>query len=312
MAERPGDDSSRDTEASTSRADAAETTELQPATQHGGLAATIELPRLDPDYVPPAQKAPPRKKRRLRGWLIALLVIAVLIVVAWIVGDNLARDYAKSYIRTQIITTFDLPADQAMDIEIGPGSLIAQAIRGSIDSVDVDLADVPLGDIQGDVTLALTGIPLTATEPVDTLRVKLAVDEANVQNLSSYLSDEDNITIGLEPDQIMIGTTFSLLGTPFPVSVGLVPSAVDGGVSFDPTEFSVNDTTVSLSDLKDGPLGGLAGGLLDSQTYCIAEYLPAAIVLTDVSVTDDDLVLSASGDGVALGGPDMSTLGTCG
>jgi len=274
---------------------------------------TTPIPVVSETATPAAEPVPttPRKKRRLRGWLIALAVIVIVVVVAWIVGDNLARDYAKSYIRTQIISTFDLPADQPMGIEIGPGSLIAQAIGGSIDSVDVDLTDVPLGDVEGDVTLALTGIPLSETEPVDTLRVKLSVDEANVQNLSTYLSDEDNITIGLEPDEIVIGTTFTLLGAAFPVSVGLVPSAVDGGIAFEPTVISVNDATVSLSDLADGPLGDLAGGLLDSQAYCIAEYLPTAIALTDVSVTGEALVLSASADGVALGGPEMTTFGTC-
>jgi len=274
---------------------------------------TIPIPVVRETATPAAEPVPttPPTKRRLRGWLIALAVIVIVVVVAWIVGDNLARDYAKSYIRTQIISTFDLPADQPMDIEIGPGSLIAQAIGGSIDSVDVDLTDVPLGDVEGDVTLALTGIPLSETEPVDTLRVKLSVDEANVQNLSTYLSDEDNITIGLEPDEIVIGTTFTLLGAAFPVSVGLVPSAVDGGIAFEPTVISVNDATVSLSDLADGPLGDLAGGLLDSQAYCIAEYLPTAIALTDVSVTGEALVLSASADGVALGGPEMTTFGTC-
>lgn len=281
------------------------------AAEHAPLAPTVELPRLE-EQTENAAQAKPRKKHRLRNWLIALVVVVLVIVIAWIVGDIVARDYAKSYVRDQIITTFDLPADQKMDVEIGPGSLIAQAIQGSIDSVDVAIPQVPLGDVKGDVTLALTGIPLSATEPVDTLRVKLAVDEANVQNLGSYLSDTDNITIALQKDEVEIGTTFTLFSLKFPVSVGLVPSAVDGAVAFDPTEISVNDASVSLEELKSGPLSGVAGGLLSSQTYCIAEYLPTAITLTDVTVTDTDLVLSASGDGAALGGPEMTTLGTCG
>jgi len=287
----------------------AETVELDRG--HGALAPTLELPRTQ-DGAAVATPATPRKRHRLRNWLIALVAVVLVIVIAWIVGDLVARDYAKSYVRDQIISTFDLPADQPMDVEIGPGSLILQAIQGSIDSVDVDIPKVALGDIEGDVTLALTGIPLSATEPVDTLRVKLAVDEANVQNLSGYLSDADNITIALQKDEVEIGTTFTIFSLKVPVSVGLVPSAVDGAVAFEPTEFTVNDASVSLADLKSGPLAGVAGGLLSSQTYCIAEYLPMAITLTDVTVTDTDLVLSASGDGAALGGPEMTTLGTCG
>jgi len=287
----------------------AETVELEGA--RGALAPTVELPRPDGEHAQPAAPKA-RKKHRLRNALIALVVVVLVVVIAWIVGDQVARNYAESYVREQIITTFDLPADQKMDVEIGPGSLIAQAIQGSIDSVDVAIPQVPLGDVKGDVTLALTGIPLSSTEPVDTLRVKLAVDEANVQNLGSYLSDTDNITIALQKDEVEIGTTFTLFSLKFPVSVGLVPSAVDGAIAFDPTEITVNDASVSLDELKSGPLSGVAGGLLSSQTYCIAEYLPTAITLTDVTVTDTDLVLSASGDGAALGGPEMTTLGTCG
>jgi len=285
----------------------ADTVELEHG--HGSLAQTVELPRQDSD---PEPAVPPRKKRRRRGLLIALVVVVLVVVIAWIVGDQVARSYAQSYIRDQLITTFDLPADQDLDITIGPGSLIAQAIGGSIDSVDVAIPKVPLGDIEGDVSLALTGIPLSATEPVDTLRVKLAVDEANVQNLSGYLSDAGNITISLEKDTVRIGTEFTVFALSVPVSVGLEPSAEDGAVAFSPTEFTVNDASVSLSDLKSGPLAGVAGGLLSTQSYCIAEYLPTAITLTDVTVTDTDLVLSATGDGAALGGPEMSTLGTCG
>ncbi|MET0990588.1 MAG: DUF2993 domain-containing protein [Glaciihabitans sp.] len=278
----------------------AETVELQPTTR--------ELPVVDSTENP---GKPPKKKHRLRTLLITLVVLAIVVVVAWFVVDNLAREWAKNYIRETITTSFDLPADQPMQITIGPGSLIAQAIGGSIDSVDVALDDVPLGDLNGDITLALTGIPLDETQPVDTLRVGLTVDEENVQKLSTYLSDADLTQITLEGDEIAVGTSFNLFGADVPISLTLAPSAVDGSLAFAPSTISVNDTTISLTELRDGPFGGFAGDLLDSRTFCVAEYLPKAITLTDVSVEGDTLVLAAEGDNEALGGPDFTDLGTC-
>ena len=288
-----------------------------PSTQpnHGSLAETVELEPTTRELpvVPPADDSarPAKKKHRLRKTIITLVVIGVVIVVAWIVVDNLAREWAKNYIRETITTSFDLPADQPMQITIGPGSLIAQAISGSIDSVDVALDDVPLGDLSGDVTLAVTDIPLDQTQPVDTLRVGVTVDEENVQKLSTYLSDADLTQITLEGDEIAVGTSFNLLGLELPVSLTLAPAAVDGALAFAPSTISVNDAVISLTELREGPFGGLAGDLLDSQTFCIAEYLPLAITLTDVSVENDTLVLAAEGDDAALGGEGFSTLGTC-
>lgn len=326
----------------TPEAEPTPTTEPTPESGHGKLAETLELPPVANNNVtepieplpvtnastnsasttsptgnaasiaePTAAPEPPKKKHRLRNWLIALGIVAVLVVIAWIVGDIIARDYAKSFIRETVTTSFELEPDAPMDIEIGPGSLIAQAIGGSIDSVDVSIPDMPLGDLTGDLTLALTGIPLTAEAPVDTLRVGVSIDEAEVGKLASYLSDADLTTIELENNEIVLATKFSLFGTDIPLSLSIVPSAVDGAISFAPRTFTVNDAEISLDDVRDGPLGGIASGLLDSGTFCVDEYLPKAITLTDVAVTDTTLELSAEGDGTPLGSADLSTFGTC-
>lgn len=298
---------------------------------HGELAATVgatsaqtvEIPSTDParsaetvELVPAAAisepEAPrPRKRRRLRGWLIALGITAVLVVVAWFVGDTLLRDYAKTYVREQIITAFELEPDVPMDVEIGPGSLIAQAIGGSIDSVDVEIPNLALGEITGDLSVALGGIPLNGDDPVDTLRLSVSVDEDEVGKLGGYLSDADLTTIDLAPNEIVVQTKFDLFGTEIPLSLSLEPSAIDGGISFSPKTVTVNNSEISLDDVRDGPFGALASGLLDSGTFCVAEYLPRAITLTDVTVSDTALVLSAEGDGTPLGSADLSTFGTC-
>jgi len=58
-------------------------------------------------------------------------------------------------------------------------------------------------------------------------------------------------------------------------------------------------------------VSALAGQLLASQTFCVAEYLPQALTLTDVDVVGETLVLKINGDGTALGGPEIATMGVC-
>lgn len=255
--------------------------------------------------------APPRKRRRWLGWVIALGVIAVLGVVGWIVGDVVARDYADRYVREQVIRVFDLEPNAKMDVEIGPGSLIAQAIGGSIDSVDVTVPDVSLGEISGDVSIAITKIPLEATRPVGTMRVELAVPEANLDGLRSYLSGVDVTSIGLVENRVAIATELELFGFPIPVEVELTPESTNGEIGFTPSIITVNGAQISVPDLLGGPLAGIAGNVLSTQSFCVAEYLPKALTVTSVDVVGKNLVVALEGDDEALGGPAFSTMGTC-
>ena len=97
-----------------------------------------------------------------------------------------------------------------------------------------------------------------------------------------------------------------------PVTVGLAPSASEGGITFDPETLTLDGQAVSIDDLRSNPLvGGLASQLLASQDFCVASYLPKALTISEVVVVGSDLVITINGDGVALDGPDLSTNGTC-
>lgn len=266
---------------------------------------TLELP---PEQLPGDA---PKKRRRGLGWVIALVVVVVLVAVAWIVGDIVARDYAKGYVRDQLVSALDLPADTPMDIEIGPGSLIAQAIGGSIDSIDVDIPDAPLGQATGHLALSLTGIPLDRGAATDSLGVSLAIDEDDLGDIETYLGDTPIDSLELRDDAIAIGSTLTVFGAEVPLTLDLVPTVAEGEVILDPTTVTLNGADISLTDIRNGPVGPLLGDLLDPRPVCIASYLPAAITLDAVDVTDGAIVLEASGEDVVLAGTGLSEKGTC-
>jgi hypothetical protein len=239
------------------------------------------------------------------------VIIAVLGVGLWIAGDTFGRAYAEQYVRGQIIEVFALPADTDLDVTIGPGSLIAQALGGKIDSVNVVANDLAFGGLAGDVVIDATGIPLDSAVPLDTLRVQLTAGEEELQALSGYLSGIDLTSIELRDSSVAIAAEYTFFALTVPIGVELEPAVVDGQLSFQPTMITLNGNELSVDELTSGPLGGIAGPLLGAQSLCVAQYLPVGISLTDARIADEKLVVELSGDGAALGGAELSTMGTC-
>lgn len=271
---------------------------LQPVPER---TVVVEVP-------PPA----PRKRRRWIGVVIALAVLVVLLVVGFFVADAYARDYAKSYVRDRIIEVLKLDPESDVAVDVGDGSILLQAIGGRLDEVTVDVAELTFGDITGSAHIGATAVPFDGAQPVGTLDIVVSVSEENVQKLSGLLSGTALESITLNEGFIRIGTEFNLIFFTVPVAVDLQPSAQDGGIGFEPVTIVLGENEISVAELRDNPqLGGLADSLLASQQFCVAEYLPEALVVDGVEVVGTELVISIDGDGTALGGPELATLGTC-
>ena len=265
--------------------------------------ATLEIER---------EVEPPRKKRRF-GWLIAIVVVAAVLVVGFFVGDHFARQYATDLVRERIIEVLKLDKNTEVAVGLGSGSILLQAIGGSVNDVTVDIPELELGEISAGASVTAAGVPLDMSKPVEKLGITVTVTEEQAQKLKTFLSGIDLTSIELGDGVISVGTDFDVFGLlKVPVSVDLAPSATEGGIAFDPETIVLDGNQISVQDLRDNPLvSALAGQLLASQTFCVAEYLPQALTLTDVDVVGETLVLKINGDGTALGGPEIATMGVC-
>lgn len=265
------------------------------------------------ERVEPVETSPPRKRRRWLGWLIALLVLVVLVIVGFIVGDSLARQYAKDYVREQVIQVLELPAQTEVDVELGTGSIILQAIRGSIDEVTVGIDELTVGAITGSARLTATDVPLDGAKPLNTLGIVVTIPEAEVRKLAGNFSGMELKTIDLADGLITIGTEVNILNfLTIPIAIDLAPTAKEGAISFDPQVIRAGEDEISVADLRANALfSSIAGDLLNARDFCVADSLPQALSITRVAVVGTDLVVALSGDGTALGGPEMATVGTC-
>ena len=278
------------------------------------LAKTLVIEPLDDGATLEIERElePPRKKRRF-GWLIAIVVVAAVLVVGFFVGDHFARQYATDLVRERIIEVLKLDKNTEIAVGLGSGSILLQAIGGSVNDVTVDIPELELGEISAGASVTAAGVPLDMSKPVEKLGITVTVTKEQAQKLKTFLSGIDLTSIELGGGVISVGTDFDVFGLlKVPVSVDLAPSATEGGIAFDPQTIVLDGNPISVQDLRNNPLvSALAGQLLASQTFCVAEYLPQALTLTDVDVVGETLVLKINGDGTALGGPEIATMGVC-
>lgn len=255
---------------------------------------------------------PAPRRRRWVGWVIAAAVLVVLLVVAAFVGDALARQAAAAYVRERIVEVLNLPADAVVDVDLGPGSLLLQAARGSVDVVTVDVPEFTVGGITGAAVLTAEGVPLSQTAPVRKLDVQVTVGEDQAQKLSGYLSGVTLTSIAFGNGVIEVGTDLSVLFVTVPVTVDLVPSVVPGGIAFTPETITAQGQKVSVEELLAIPfVTELAGDLLKSQEFCLADSVPEALEVRDVVVDGSDLVLTLGATDTALSDPGFARTGTC-
>jgi hypothetical protein len=268
--------------------------------------------------VEPAQPEQPEtvvaEKPRRRRWPIVLAVVLgallVLGVVAFFVAEAIAKDYARDYVREKVVAVLALPEDADVDVELGPGSIILQALSGRVDQVDVDVPEVAFGAASGAVRLHAEGVPLDAEQPVDVLRIDFAIGADDLaalgQGAGSSAPDFE-----FADGEVILSSEFALFGSAIPIGVSLVPSAAEGALVLTPTSVTIGGETFGADANDDSFFGQIVSGLLQPQTVCIASIAPQALVLTEASIDGPDLVLEFTGDGASFGGPELSTLGTC-
>jgi len=269
--------------------------------------------RVEPvETSPTPNPAPPRKRRRWLGWIIALAVLLVLLVVGFFVADAFAKQYATAYVRDRIIEVLKLDPKSEVDVDLGSGSVILQALSGGLDEVNVHANEITFGDISGDAQITATKVPLDGAQPLDTLDITVTIAEDDVKKLATSLSGVELKTIELVDKVVRVGADLTVVVVTIPVSIDLKPGAVNGAISFTPEVVQLGGQEISITELKKNPLvSSLAGRLLDTQTVCVAQYLPQALTITSVDVVGKTLVVGINGDGTALGGSDLSTLGVC-
>lgn len=276
---------------------------------------STEILPVAPEPTPPAEQAvAPAPVKKRRGWIVALVIVGVLLVlgiVGFVVGEAVAKQYAREYVRERIVEVLQLPADTEVDVDLGGGSIILQALAGRVDTVDVHVPEGTFGSLTGSVRLHAEGVPLESADPVDALAVDFAIGAEQLATITAGDDPAAAPDVALVDGEVAFSSEFELFGAAIPWGLTLLPSADAGALVLSPTTFTLGEQTFEAG-VDDGSfLGQIAAAFLQPQTLCVAAQVPQALVLTDAAVDDDELVLTFTGDGAALGGPEFQALGEC-
>jgi hypothetical protein len=263
----------------------------------------------EPLYDAPADEPAPRRRGRVWPWLIALGIVVVLAVVAWFAAEAIARDLVAQTVRTEIRERLSLPADHEVDVAV-EGAVIPQLIGGSLDEITVSSDDVPVGQLEGDVTVTAYGVPLQQGVDMSGAEATVTLDTAQLQALLGTIDGFPADSVGLAEPDVTIQAELALFGVSFPVGVAMTPSVAEGDIVLTPTAFELAGAQIDAAALGE-QFGPIADTVVRGWTLCLAQYIPAGVTLTEVRVDGDVMIADADVDGAIVTDPELQANGSC-
>ena len=239
----------------------------------------------------------------------ALGALAIVLAGLWAV-DAWARQQVADYVTDKVQQVLSLESTENVDVTVAGFSVIAQVITGSLDEIAVDVDDVQIGDLSGGVALTARGVPIDLTKPVDSVEIEFRVSEKSLKSVAHLLSAAAIDTVELVDGEIRFASEFRIFGFAIQVGIGVEPFADDGQIGFKPTSVELNGARTSADELVD-TFGGAAKALLQTQSFCVAKWLPEAFVLRDVVVDGRELDVTIRADDGVFDEASIRTLGTC-
>lgn len=230
----------------------------------------------------PASSPGAGRRRRRWPWIVGVAIVLALAAVAWVAGEQIARGIVERTIREQAITQLSLPADQDIDVEV-IGPVLLPLLVGNLGEVHVSSKDVPIGDFSADVAVRAQDVPIRGDGDWSGAYASITLDDEQLQALLANLDEFPADSVQIDAPDIAVTFELNALLTTVPVGVALTPRAEAGELVLTPTSLRLAGAEISAEAILR-QFGALASTVVRDWDVCIAQYLPAALTLTDVSV----------------------------
>lgn len=256
--------------------------------------------------LPDAQPVPRRSggRRAATALIIVIVVVGLLALVAWLV-DGLVRGIAQDGVETAIEKKLPASVTADIDVRVGGGLFLPQAIAGRFDEVTVTAEDAEADGIPFDIVVTAHGVPVDENARIDEVSARVTGGEDAANALLVMGGADPDLSLGDGTLSYEQSTRF------FGMSIGYTlvtePVAHGDSISLEPVDVEVS-TDVGSLDLTD-----LVTRLLDDEpvSICVASSLPEGISVDDIAVAPDALTLTLSAQDVPRNGPDFSSRGSC-
>jgi len=267
---------------------------------------TLPYPESGQDHptlvIPGERAAGPRLR-----WPWVLLVVVVVVAALAVAAELLARSILPGVVRSTVIEQLQLPQDQQLDVE-ADGILLPQLIAGRLDDLHLSTDRVTVEGVTGAADVTATGVPLRGGE-LGGVTGTVRIDESQ---FAALLSDAevpiDSVSFA-EPDAVVSGTV-PVLGMSVPLSLTVTPSVAGGDLTLSPKAVAIGGVEVDADQVRS-TLGSLGEQLTRTWTVCIADRLPAGVVLTGLEVVGTEAVIDVDVDGAIVTEETLRDRGAC-
>ncbi|MFE6734073.1 DUF2993 domain-containing protein [Microbacterium sp. NPDC057650] len=256
-----------------------------------------------PDDLMPAA---PQPKRRAR-WPWVLLIVVVVIAALAVAAELVARAVVPSIVRSVVIDSMELPADQQLDVQTS-GLLVPQLISGRLATLELASDSVELGGITGAVDVVAKGVSLSGGE-IGHASGTVTIPEDQFAALVKK-ADLPIEKIAFDAPDVTASGSVPVLGMSIPVSLTVTPGADAGELLLTPVSAKLGGIDLDLAQLADR-LGGIGSGLAETHRICIADQLPAGITLTGLKIVGDTAAADVAVDGRIGTDQSLQENGTC-
>ncbi|WP_157008500.1 DUF2993 domain-containing protein [Agromyces laixinhei] len=257
---------------------------------------------------PAEDPAEPRSRGRLgratRIWIVVGVVLAAIVALV-VVADVIGRGIAEQRVAQNIEANLPEGVEGDVDVRIGGFSVIAQYLSGTMQHVELSAPQLSVDGAPLAVEVVADGLPVDTSSPVRRLSATITADEESVNRLVTVAGVETGLTLG---DGIVgYEGSVELLGLPLTYQVTATPTAAGDSVLLEPSgvEVTAGGASLDVSGLLDRLVGGTPIEL------CVADRLPAGVLLESVSVTPGTAVVELHGDGLVLDSASLQQRGTC-
>ena len=238
--------------------------------------------------------------RRIRRWLIILLVLAVVLVV----GDRVAAFAVERQIANQVADSAaerGAASEHSPEVDVHGFPFLTQVIGGEYGQVDITMRDVHADNlvfptleleahnIDAPLTESLRGGDIVAST-VD------ATGTISADSLSSLVDEVVEFDIAVSSGgELDIEATLDVFGHEVPVQGGGSIELVDNALSLTAGDFAAVDT--SLPPGGEDVLQSMVDGL---NTVVELPTLPYGITLTDLEFSNEAILVKGSAEDVEL------------
>ncbi|WP_449280420.1 hypothetical protein [Leucobacter sp.] len=250
-----------------------------------------------------------RKGRWVRRILAVLLGVALLGGAAEVALRLIIPGVIGGIVRDQLQLTDDHP----VEVSLG-GSALLHALRGGIGDVGVEIPNAPL--IEGVVVDARVHADFSPFDPqsgeIDGGTASLTVPKDQLGSVIELLTSGVAQTGEVRAGELAVGRTVEAFGQQLTITARIGLAVHEGDVEIEPRGVNAAGLDLSAEQISQAT-GSLLDPILQPQTVCVRDRIPAGVELTDIVLSSTGSVrIEAALDPGILSEPAQLEPGTCG